>query len=645
MRNHSPTDPELLAVWLEHRRETAFRELVARYAGLVYATARRTSRDESLAAEVSQLTFITLARKARSLTSCASLGGWLHRTAMMHAKNLRRRTQRENRKLELLAMETQSPSAGDTWKDMQPVLDDALASLSENDREALLLRFYRAFSVQEVAATLGIATDAAQKRIDRATARLRDKLTRRGVQTGGSLGTAMLAGFAADAQAAPPISMLASKAMAAGTGASIGGLTALFNTITTLMKTSSWIPPAAALLVAGVWTGTKYHSLATIEAENDRLREQVFLAQTSRTSIPTKTRNEDAPLDWQKLATEPDNGPEKQRLIKRLETTSREELIAMLDQFATFDCPKGRKTVLEAAVIMPLMRLDPEWVLGHYATRLHEKELRLDWALANWARKDMAAATAWLDSQIAAGRLDGKSLDESRGYGPRVGFESALIALLIDSDAPAAGRRLGALPVAQRESVISSLTNMMCNRLLNERLTDGNHLVFANLVRSQMPTDRQTRTLASCLSYVWGVDEFPKFNAYMDVIEATPDERVSCAEHFSGNYIRMLSNKRKVTLDDLNKLRERFAEISPDGVESMTAGSLAKAMNGRNASMMFPQASALAVELMESTGNDEVLAGFLEIAAFDEPDKPLGRELATKVRDEQRRVAILDRFK
>jgi RNA polymerase sigma factor (sigma-70 family) len=598
-----------------------------------------------MAAEVSQLTFITLARKARSLASCQSLGGWLHRTAMMHAKSLRRQNQRENRKRLQLAMETPSHLHDDTWREMQPVLDDALAALSDKDREALLLRFYRSLTIREVAETLGIATDAAQKRIDRATARLRTKLTRRGVQTGGSLGAAMLAGFAADAQAALPISMLASKAIAAGAAGSIGGLSTMFATIATLMKTSSWIPPVAALLVAGVWTGTKYHSLATVEAGNDRLREQVVLAQTSHTSIPTKTRNEDGPVDWQKLATEPDNGPEKQRLIKRLETTSREELIAILDQLATFDCPKGRKTVLEAAVIMPLMRLDPEWVLGHYATRLHETGLRLDNALANWARKDMAAATAWLDSQIAAGRLDGKSLDESRGDRPRVGFESALIALLIDSDASAAGRRLGALPVAQRESVISSLTSMMCNRLLQEPLAEGNHLAFANLVRSQIAADRQTKILAACMDYMWGVDEFPRFTAYMYVIEATPEERVSCAEHFSGNYIRMLSNKRKVTLDDLNKLRDHFAEISPDGVESMTAGSLAKAMNGRNASMMFPQASALAVELMESTGNDEVLAGFLEIAAFDEPNKPLGRELATKVQDEKRRLAILDRFK
>lgn len=76
----------------------AFHALVSRYVGLVHTTARRTCGDESMAAEVSQLTFITLARKARSLASCGSLGGWLHCTAMMHAKNLRCQNQRENRK-------------------------------------------------------------------------------------------------------------------------------------------------------------------------------------------------------------------------------------------------------------------------------------------------------------------------------------------------------------------------------------------------------------------------------------------------------------------------------------------------------------------------------------------------------------------
>ena len=47
MRNHNSSDPELLADWLEHRHEAAFHEIVARYAGLVHATARRTCGDEN----------------------------------------------------------------------------------------------------------------------------------------------------------------------------------------------------------------------------------------------------------------------------------------------------------------------------------------------------------------------------------------------------------------------------------------------------------------------------------------------------------------------------------------------------------------------------------------------------------------------
>jgi RNA polymerase sigma factor (sigma-70 family) len=246
-----PSDAELLADWFLSHREPAFHALVARYAGLVHMAAKRTCGDDTLAAEASQLTFITLARKAKSLTSRSSLAGWLHITAVMQAKNLLRHNQRENRKRQHLRthMETDSQAApADTWQRMQPVLDEALAALSSSDREALLLRFYRSLSVREIAASLGIATDAAQKRLDRATDRLRVQLARRGCQVGGSLGAAMLAGFGSDAQAALPASILASKALAAGTAAGTGTLTTIGILIMT-KKTA--ITAGVALLLAG----------------------------------------------------------------------------------------------------------------------------------------------------------------------------------------------------------------------------------------------------------------------------------------------------------------------------------------------------------------------------------------------------------
>jgi hypothetical protein len=177
--------------------------------------------------------------------------------------------------------------------------------------------------------------------------------------------------------------------------------------------------------------------------------------------------------------------------------------------------------------------------------------------------------------------------------------------------------------------------------VLNEPLTEGNHLAFANLVRSQLPPNRQAPVLADCVPYFWGVDEFPRFNAYMDIIEATPEERIACAGDFAGSSIQMLFGRRKVTLDDLEALRGEFAKISPQSVDVMTARSLEMAAKGTTA---FPEAAELAVGLQETSGSDAVLATFLEITDVSQGHKELCRKLAGKISDEKRRAEILKRF-
>jgi RNA polymerase sigma factor (sigma-70 family) len=640
MRNHSPTDPELLAVWLEHRREAAFRELVARYAGLVHATARRTCGDESLAAEVSQLTFITLARKARSLTSCASLGGWLHRTAMMHAKNLLRRTQRENRKLELLAMETQSHSHHDAWQVIQPVLDDALTALSDKDREALLLRFYRALSVQEVAATLGIATAAAQKRIDRATERLRDKLTRRGVQTSGTLSAAMLAGFAADAQAALPVSVIVSKAIAAGT-VSTFSLSAIIAAFAALMKTSSLIPPVVALMLAGAWTGTKYQALSASEGRNARLQDEIATAKKSRTPVPVKTSKDDGPINWKKLATEADNGPEMQRFQRRVKSMTREEMIAALDQIAALEVSKIRRGVLEWTVVNPLMQIDPEWVLNRFTDRLRDdpRKLSLLEAFEIWAKRDLEKATAWFDQQIAAGAFDGRALDQIRASGTRLSFEAVLLDLLLAIDSGSAEVRLGTMPETERVEVMNSYIA----RLRNQQLEDRHHMVeFADLIRKHLPSDQQVNAIFQAAPYSRClVEDYPTFSAYLEKIEATSGERMSCTEKFAGANINLISQHRKVNRQDIDTVRGWFREVSPESVDASTGRALTEAMSNRVTSMRLAQASEIALGLLETEGAYEVLATLLETTKLDKPEVKLALELTRRIPDETRRAAVV----
>jgi RNA polymerase sigma factor (sigma-70 family) len=248
-----PSDIDLLASWSKSQSETGFRTLVDRYAGLVYMAAKRTCADEAMAREASQLTFITLARKAASLTNRDSLGSWLHVTAMMQAKNLLQLQRREALKRERLGthLETMSSDQPSTlWKELEPVLDDALASLSEPDREAIILRHYRSLSVREVAASLAISVDATQKRLDRALERLRHQLDRRGYATGSSLASALLTGLASDARAGEALaSSFASRALTAGPAT---GLSALATYLLSLLTRKPAIV-ALALCILGAF--------------------------------------------------------------------------------------------------------------------------------------------------------------------------------------------------------------------------------------------------------------------------------------------------------------------------------------------------------------------------------------------------------
>lgn len=96
----------LLAEYARIGSESAFRELVARYVGLVYGTALRSVEgDTHLAEDVAQAVFIDLARKARGLRGGVMLGGWLHqRTVNVARPMMRAARRRQARESEAMLM-------------------------------------------------------------------------------------------------------------------------------------------------------------------------------------------------------------------------------------------------------------------------------------------------------------------------------------------------------------------------------------------------------------------------------------------------------------------------------------------------------------------------------------------------------------
>lgn len=248
------SDAELLTGWQEQRSEQAFASLARRYAGLVYHAALRVCRDPATAAEASQLTFITLARKAGSLASRDSLAGWLHVTGMMQARNLVQLAKRESRKRDELEHHLGTMSLEDApqtvWTNLEPVLDDALAALSPVDRQTILLRHYRSCSIREIATSFSISVDAAQKRLDRAMERLRFQLARRGYASCTALAAALSAGFSSNAEAG--LAMAGSFSSGAINAVSGSGTSSSLTFSTFLMSKK----PALALVALALLIGT-----------------------------------------------------------------------------------------------------------------------------------------------------------------------------------------------------------------------------------------------------------------------------------------------------------------------------------------------------------------------------------------------------
>lgn len=206
---HEESDAQLLRDYDEDGNEAAFRELVTRHTDLVYSAALRQVYSPDLAGDIAQSVFTDLARKAcplaETMPAGGSLAGWLHRgtryAALSHLRDTRCRLANERQAMEQLR--TNSESTPD-WERIRPVLDEALDSLGDEDREALLLRYFKNHDFRAVGVALGVSDDAAQKRVSRAVESLREFFVKRGVAVGTS---GLVALICANAVQAAPVGL------------------------------------------------------------------------------------------------------------------------------------------------------------------------------------------------------------------------------------------------------------------------------------------------------------------------------------------------------------------------------------------------------------------------------------------------------
>ena len=177
-------DRQLIADCLGGRRD-AFGELVTRYQTRLYNAALRLVQSPDDAADVVQDAFLSAYQAIHTFKGDAEFFTWLYRIAFNTAISLKRK-KRPAVSLEANAGETGidpddpseyvKPGAALERSEDERQLNEAIARLSPEHREVLLLKDIEGLKYEDIAELLGVPIGTIRSRLHRARLELRDLL-------------------------------------------------------------------------------------------------------------------------------------------------------------------------------------------------------------------------------------------------------------------------------------------------------------------------------------------------------------------------------------------------------------------------------------------------------------------------------------
>jgi RNA polymerase sigma factor (sigma-70 family) len=212
------SDGQLVERFVRQRDEAAFEALFWRHGPMVLAVCRRLLGPAD-AEDAFQATFLILVRKAASIGRREAVGAWLYRVAYRVALRARAAAR------PVVELPAEGPPAADdeesvAWRDVRPLLDEAIDSLPAKYRAPVVLCYLQGKTNEEAARELGCPKGTVAVRLMRARERLRRRLGRRGLLLSAALLGTVLAGRA---QAEPVEAALAGTTLKAALGAAAGG--------------------------------------------------------------------------------------------------------------------------------------------------------------------------------------------------------------------------------------------------------------------------------------------------------------------------------------------------------------------------------------------------------------------------------------
>ncbi len=414
------------------------------------------------------------------------------------------------------------------------------------------------------------------------------------------------------------------------------------------LKATHLIPPLAALVLVGSWNVAQTRSISALGHDTAELRVRVSAAATSTSDSADHSTADTSPsrIDWKqmpaKIAAFHHDGEKAQLraiidLQQRLQKMSRGELIAALDEIDALGLSESEREEIVTMILESLIKLDPQYALARFVDQIESSSSSIGYHLAGafgkWAKTNPAAATAWFDQQIAAGKFESRTLDGRSEM--RASFESELLETLLSDDLAAAARRIQALPEDQRREVLEQLEF--------SQLEPREQTAYASLVRDLIPADEREGSFAHIASQLIHEGDYAQVSSFLDSVQAAPTERAAAAKQAAVSRMEMLAQDGGISRTEVDNLRAWVKQQAPDQADTITGKALAEASQD-GGKFDYDAASELVIHYQQTSGNDDVLIAFLEgysaRSNFDE-----ARDLAELISDPKQREEILNRLK
>ncbi|MCW1887410.1 sigma-70 family RNA polymerase sigma factor [Luteolibacter flavescens] len=498
----------------------AFRRLVERHLPLVQETAARVLGGRAgWIDDVSQDVFLMLARKARQLPPEIVLSAWLHRQSVRRALDVVRSETRRRKREEIADLVPDESPGVDQWSAIAPQLDREMLRLPEQDRQVLILRFMERLTSEEIARRLGLSSAAVRKRVERALAKLRERLVvpLPGAGAGALTVTALAAYLSvptAKAATASQVTAICSGSLAATAAAPTISLTVLtLMTKSQLCTAGAVVAIGAGAYFAGLGNGSATPREGT-DARNDAAH-TAAVANDSRassrqaaTSVSLPASKEGKLEMLRKILADPDAVSRSQsldRFISRLAPEDFGDIASFLTSYPpATDLEREAITSATHLVISAWAQKDPIAALAFFEKSPNLSLVQLIGSI--WGARDPEAAIAWARAR-PAGSVRADRVDP---------FMSGLISSLASQDIARAKALFAEMPVGVPSR--SALPNLIPHLIaegkegmqawLDGLQDDGFRKEATNLIANEIASDDPRAATEWLIERTGGVVDF-----------------------------------------------------------------------------------------------------------------------------------------